>query len=167
MNFIFLDCDGVLNDKNTKHTIRGFIGFDKRKIERLEKIIDATGAQIVLSSSWKHNWDKDKTKQDVYGDYLDERLYTRHIKILDKTIDPESSENRGKGILNWLEEYKLIHPGEEINFIILDDEGFDFAECNIADRWVHTHFYAKAGGLREEHVKQAIELLGGTYVTGK
>lgn len=163
MNFIFLDCDGVLNDQNTEHRIQGVIGFDKRKIQRLARIVKATGAQIVLSSSWKFDWRLDKTEQNIYGNYLDAQLAACGLSIIDKTNDEGHSDLRGRGILTWLARYREAYPGEDINYIILDDEDFDFADCNILDRWVRTHFYAKAGGIREAQVKQAIELLGGTY----
>lgn len=46
---IFLDSDGVLNDEG-KNLKRG-VYIDEEMTARLKKIVEATGAQIVLSSS--------------------------------------------------------------------------------------------------------------------
>ena len=60
MKVIFLDIDGVLNtgwwytqmDKNTPKDKYGY-AFDPNSVANLKKIIDETGADIVISSSWK------------------------------------------------------------------------------------------------------------------
>ena len=57
---IFLDIDGVLNtkwwytqmDRNTPKDKYGY-AFDPRSVANLKKILDETGADIVISSSWK------------------------------------------------------------------------------------------------------------------
>ena len=57
---IFLDIDGVLNtkwwytqmDKNTTRDKYGY-AFDPNAVANLKKILDETGADIVVSSSWK------------------------------------------------------------------------------------------------------------------
>ena len=59
-NVIFLDIDGVLNTKwwytqmhrNTPKDKYGYT-FDPRSVANLKKILDETGADIVISSSWK------------------------------------------------------------------------------------------------------------------
>ena len=60
MKVIFLDIDGVLNtgwwytqmDRNTPKDKYGY-AFDPNAVANLKKIIDETGADIVISSSWK------------------------------------------------------------------------------------------------------------------
>ena len=57
---LFLDIDGVLNtkywytqmDKNTPKDEYGY-AFDPNAVANLKKILDETGADIVISSSWK------------------------------------------------------------------------------------------------------------------
>lgn len=57
---LFLDIDGVLNtkwwytqmDKNTPRDKYGYT-FDPTAVANLKKILDETGADIVISSSWK------------------------------------------------------------------------------------------------------------------
>ena len=51
MKVIFLDVDGVLNSVDTSEVFQGFVGIDDKLVSKLRKIVRATGAQIVLSSS--------------------------------------------------------------------------------------------------------------------
>ena len=124
VNVIFLDCDGVLNDMMTEHRIRGVVGFDRRKIQKLKAIVEATDAIIVLSSTWKMDWSKDKANQTVFGDYLEAQLARERLTIFDKTSD--EGENRGQGILNWLNNYTRTNPHALVRFIIIDDDAYDF-----------------------------------------
>lgn len=159
LNVIFLDCDGVLNSIATEHRFRGTIGFDRRKIQKLKEIIDATDAKIVLSSTWKLGWEKadKKCNQTPSAHYLDEQLARERLYIYDKTED--DGPNRGQGILNWLDKYCRTHPRELIRYIIIDDDMFDFQEVGIADRVLRTSFYSKNGGLLRSHIPIAIEML--------
>ena len=160
VNVIFLDCDGVLNDMNTKHRIKGVVGFDRRKIQKLKEIIDATDAKIVLSSTWKADWKRpeDKSGQTVYGDYLEEQLARERISIFDKTED--EGENRGEGILRWLDAYSRKNPCALIRFIVIDDELYDFKETGLVDKLLKTQFYSSTkGGLMRNHIPVAIEML--------
>ena len=64
MKIIFLDIDGVCNCCDTKERFHGLIGVDPILVARIKEIVDATGAEIVLSSTWrgageieiKENW---------------------------------------------------------------------------------------------------------------
>ena len=53
---IFLDVDGVLNCHSTKDKCGDYIGIDDKKVALLKEIVDATGAIIILVSSWKEWW---------------------------------------------------------------------------------------------------------------
>ena len=64
MKYIFLDVDGVLNNKKHYRKLHLKYGgrfdaekmpFNPRSLKNLRTIIDATGAQLVLSSSWRKN----------------------------------------------------------------------------------------------------------------
>lgn len=158
VNIIFLDCDGVLNDMMTQHRIKGVVGFDRRKIQKLKAIVEATDAAIVLSSTWKMDWSKDKANQTVFGDYLEAQLARERLTIFDKTID--EGENRGEGILNWLKDYTRNNPHTLVKFIIIDDEEYDFKEVGLTDRWLKTQFYSsKRGGLLRNQIPVAIQML--------
>lgn len=56
MKVIFLDIDGVLNTKYWENMkVRDQYGhtFDPNSVANLARIIEETGAEIVISSSWK------------------------------------------------------------------------------------------------------------------
>ena len=156
---IFLDVDGVLNCVSTKDLIGYYKGIEDKKVDLLKKIVDATGAKIVLVSTWKECWYKEsvlKERQDDCADYLDKKLARASLTIVDKTEDEWS--NRGDGIREYLRHLKW--KGIDVsNFVILDDELFDYKERKLTKYLVQTSYYG--GGLKEKHVEHAIEILGG------
>ena len=91
----------------------------------------------------------DKDKQDVFGDTIDKVFADHGLSISDKT--EEWHFRRGEGILEYM--------GEPTNFVILDDEPFDYEELNIDEFWVQTHFWDENGGLQDSHIKEAIRIL--------
>ena len=154
MKIIFLDVDGVLNCAgSTSRAPGGCVGVDDDKVERLRKIVEATGAKIVLTSTWKTFWDKDPSLMEPDGEYLAKKLSRKGIKIRDKTEDHVI--DRGHGILNYLAKFT-----EEPQWIVLDDDIFrDYQECGVMPHLVKTWWHG--GGLTDDHVKQAIDLLMG------
>lgn len=57
MKVIFLDVDGVLNSQDLfERCGEELVPIDEENIRYLKEIVDATGAQIVLSSSWRYGW---------------------------------------------------------------------------------------------------------------
>lgn len=152
MKVIFLDVDGVLNCVSSKSKCGAFVGIDDKKVKRLRKIVEDTGAVIVLSSTWKDGWRKiEKEEQDIYADYLDRKLKREMLRIFDKTRD--EGENRGEGILRWMKNREIE------KFTILDDNDYDFAEQGLSSYHIKTEFYNENGGLSDEHVALAIEKL--------
>jgi hypothetical protein len=53
MKIIFLDIDGVLNCDNTRNPRRFPYVIDPRLLARLKRLLKATHAKVVLSSSWR------------------------------------------------------------------------------------------------------------------
>ncbi len=53
MKVIFLDIDGVLNCTKTKNPRKFPYVVDPKLLARLNRLIDRTGAKVVLSSSWR------------------------------------------------------------------------------------------------------------------
>ena len=155
LKIIFLDIDGVLNDRQSKSRCRGFIGIDDDKVKRLWEIVTATNAKIVLCSSWKSGWElQDKDSQNELANYLDRKLKREGLFLIDKTKD--SGSDRGNGIIKWLETKNVS------SWIVLDDEIFsDYEECGIIPYLIKTSFYCERGGLQPEHVDKAIQLLRG------
>ena len=60
--YIFLDIDGVLNCNNTTDDCFGMTGIEDRLVEKLSTIVNATGAGIVLTSTWRDYWEPEKKK---------------------------------------------------------------------------------------------------------
>lgn len=155
MKVIFLDIDGVLNNMNTRETFEDFIFVSDDKILLLKQIVDATGAKIVLSSSWRAGWRaKDRNPRCASDDV---RLFDALVYKLDEyglallSYTPHFW-HRGKEIDSWLKTWD----GETIeSFVILDDMDIKEFEPN-SDRLIQTDI---CEGLTEKHVEQAIKLL--------
>lgn len=151
---IFLDIDGVLNCQSSKSKCAGFIGVDNSKVKILKEIVDKTNAKIILISSWKNNWEKDKDIIRYDGKYLDKKLKKQGLYILDKTKD--SGSNRGEGIYNFIKENNVKY------WVVIDDVIFyDYRKYGINDHLVKTEFYKDDGGLQEKHIKIVINILNG------
>lgn len=111
---IFLDVDGVLNNGTWAIEM-----FDKGirvyhddllyepSLEQLRRIVDTTGAVIVVSSSWR--------QIPIAYLHLKERVEKYGMKIYDKT--PYVGGERGDDITAWFNR----HPGDW-KYVILDDD---------------------------------------------
>lgn len=153
MKVIFLDIDGVLNCSSSKsRDPDGCTGIDDARVKLLRKIVDATGAKIVLISTWQKEWLSEGVTDS--GWYLIRKLWRERLNIFSRT-GKWSWNDRGQGIVDWLNRF----PEEIESWIVLDDEIFnDYPRCGIMPHLVQTDFYSN--GLNETHVEKAIELLG-------
>lgn len=158
MKVIFLDIDGVLNDQTF---LRLYINteIDKTKVARLAEIVKATGAVIVLSSSWRMLPDElDETDVQVWEQLVD-ILHEYDMSIYDRT--PVIGMDRPLEIKTWLDQHK-----DQVEaFVSLDDDfrKEDYAKYGIKDCLIKTSFYDgeySLGGLQSEHVQKALEILG-------
>lgn len=103
MNIIFLDIDGVLNNKDTfivqeEHFLKtgeSLVEIEPIMISRLAKIVKETDSQIVLSSSWRYGWDPEYEKCSSHCkkliNSLDEYGLICEISELDNTATPISN----------------------------------------------------------------------------
>ena len=148
MNVIFLDIDGVLNTTVSKTNVYGSVGIDKHLVAKLKTIIDQTKAVVVLTSTWKSDYEIFDPKSTSVGRYMYNKLYG--IPIIDKTKDNDT--NRGYGIHNWLKNKKHIE-----NFVILDDIYFnDYNEYNLTPYVVQTD---ERYGITDKNITQGIDIL--------
>lgn len=156
MKIIFLDIDGVLNNQFSKSRCGQFIGIDNDKVKLLRKIVDATGAKIVLSSTWRLGYNRAGYCLDKNHKYMNNKLRKQELRIYSVTPNLHG-DCRGAEINQWLKEHK--HENIE-NWVVLDDEFFpDFNAYDIPQHLVETFFYSEYGGLTEEHVEKAIDIL--------
>jgi hypothetical protein len=127
---IFLDIDGVLNtkwwytqmDRNTPKDKYGYT-FDPRSVANLKKIIDETGADIVISSSWKSFG-----LSELEEMWQDRELPGKLIDITPNSVSDEMLLNadldhmelfhiRGMEIKEWLDK----HGKNVSHYVIIDD----------------------------------------------
>ena len=143
---IFLDVDGVLNSwtywKNlspdAQYELRHI---DGNAIKKLKRIVDKTGAEIVVSSTWR------KFNEDMH--ILATRLSVYGLNIMSKTPVLYNKE-RGHEITAWFES----HPEyKDATYVILDDD----ADMNVhMDRLVKTDYVY---GLTNSKAERAIKML--------
>lgn len=148
MKIVFLDFDGVLNSRNYIRAHGHGALIDPSRMVLLKQIIDATGAQIVLSTSWKAHWDADPGLCDHTGKQINRIFSQFGLSILSKT--PSLPTRREREIIAWLD----AHP-EVSDFVVLDDELLDNRQ--LRGRFVKTVAYKD--GLDEECVSLAISIL--------
>lgn len=141
--------EGVLNsDEFAKHCLEeeGYDPFDcddldPRAIRNLKRIVDETGASIVLSSSWR--WDGKAFKA------VKQQLKAYNIEIEDTTImDVTKTMSRTDEIKLYLNEHPSI-----IKYVILDDANI---EEPLTDHWARCLF---KNGLTKQVADKAIEIL--------
>ena len=153
MKILFLDVDGVLNCESTKERFNSYIGVEQSKISLLKEIVEATGAKIVLSSTWRINmlWYKQgiNVKLDEYN-YLVDELAKQGLTIFDITPSHKDSW-RGREIQEWLETTTEKIDG----YVVIDDDTYDIAKEHrghlLTTSWRH--------GLKPNAVKIAIDIL--------
>ena len=153
MKIIFLDIDGVLNSATydrtrdwTKQT-----DIDVSRLPLLKRIVDETGAKIVLSSTWRTHWNADGEKCDEDGKYINSTFEDFGLEVYDKTPDHGLFGERAEEIAEWLENNEDIEA-----FVIIDDSPFGWNE--LSEYTVKTNPF-RGLGLEEEGVRRAIEIL--------
>lgn len=141
MKILFVDVDGVLNSAQDGYSIK--LSTDSH-LKFLRMIVKSTGANIVLSSSWRIGFTPASknllTRFKEYG-----------LELMDCT--PElSGACRGDEIRKWLEEFETEYDVER--FAILDDESdmAEFTETNLIQTDTNV-------GLQKEDAVQCIKML--------
>jgi hypothetical protein len=156
LKIIFLDVDGVLNSADFFHRIRNKITKDRHvatehidplAVKRLSKIVDATGAKIVISSVWRYSH-KPVEMQKILGHHGFKG------QIIGATARSKESKSRGKEIDAWLSESGTDRNDPVECFVILDDD----ADMDPhTERLVQTNWQS---GLQDVHVRKLIKMLG-------
>ena len=173
MKIIFLDVDGELTYSDYKNETTANIDIEKVKL--LKEICDKTDAKVVISSSWHGS---DSYTPRIYYILID-ILTSNGIEVLGDTphikteFEEEVSQNiaettledlpylkikygtgRAAEIKKWIDEHDVD------NFVILDDEDFDWSDYGYDKHWIQPTWFGD-GGLKREHVKKAVEILNG------
>lgn len=154
MKIIFLDVDGVLNHIGCRTRTPGGVYFvEDDKIKLLKELAGATGAKIVLTSSWRKGWfdfDNGITSEDN-TDFcmLREKLLEYGLEIMSRTPITNRG-HRGSEIDMWLNAWK----GENIESIVILD---DHADMHPYSQFLVRTFFED--GLTRKDVKRAIKIL--------
>ena len=143
MKIIFLDIDGVLVTQNST----GPWKFDPICVKRFKKILKATDAKIVISSTWRFMQSIDELRVMFNSCGLDGK------RIFDTTPKIDLS-SRGAEIARWLSENNRNNNLIE-NFIVIDDDN-DISP--FEDKFINTTW---EDGISEHNVEHAIFLLEG------
>lgn len=151
MKLIFVDIDGILNCNTTRTvTFDGWCFVDDYLVERLKHIVDATGAKIVLSSSWRVGWNrKDESKNEPFFNQLRDKLREYGMEIYDALPTPMRGR-RGDAIREWFE----LNKDKEIESYVILDDYRDMGEFITHLIWINS-----STGLTDADVREAIERL--------
>ena len=136
---LFLDIDGVLNSEQVLHDRGRHDAIDRGMVEQINRVVDATGCSIVISSTWRLLY-----KLPVLSSTL--RLHGLRANVIGAT---PLLERRDEEISAWLAD----HPQVE-QFAIVDDSPSDISR--LEDRLVVTSWMT---GILPEHADALIKLL--------
>ena len=147
MKVIFLDFDGVITIPP-----RWYLKADL--IKNVKRIVDATGAKIVVSSAWRMD-SVEETIEKMIG--WPKRCPRNKMLnwLIDNLYDVTHTYRglRGDEIKDWLDEHSDVE-----NYVIMDDDGdmrddqlYHFVQTNYED------------GLTEVETKRAIKVLNRKY----
>lgn len=152
MNVIFLDFDGVLVNR-ASWSVRsgGHATADPICVGALNRIVKATGAEIVVSSTWRLGTPLYEIRGILSSWGVKGNVIGITPRIIEKNGRIVISRPRGDEIKEWLEVCGARFGVER--FVILDDES-DMGE--LTDRLVKCEFET---GLTEDGAERAIELL--------
>ncbi len=153
MKVIFLDFDGVLNSERfVRSWDQHGVPIDPSRITVLKRIVAATDAKIVLSTSWRSYWAPEAECCDAVGIGINTLFREYGLEIFDRT--PDLHRSRELEIAAWLAD----HPQTE-NYVVLDDDFLD------GTGFLKGHFIKTSrfkNGLEEADSDRAIEILNST-----
>ena len=152
--------EGVLNHDKTQATApSGALGVSDKPLKILKRIVEQTGAKIVLASSWRHDRLEDNDSKYYFAKDFNYLLNKFKDKIgtgfgfYDFTPAIDESK-RGQEILAWLGGHNNIE-----SWAVLDDIRFpDYDRREFDGHLVITNYHI---GLTDEDADRVIEILGG------
>ena len=147
--YIFLDIDGPLNtdrDEN-KDPERYGHRFDNEAVGNLREIVEATGASIVISSSWRHMGIK--RMREIWKDW---KLPGKVIGCTPGGWGDERFNTRGEEIQAWLDE----NAKGPKSYVIFDDLGLDEALDIQYSHWIQVDPHC---GITTDDADRAIRIL--------
>ena len=135
MRVLFLDIDGVLNAGGFD-AVAESSSLDAALVARLNDILAATGAKLVLSSSWRYLVLGGAMTVEGF-EYLLRSHGVAKGSLIGHTRADEEIAGRGAQILRWLEDHGPVEAWAVVDDIEIADLG--------AERWRHVRTDARAG----------------------
>jgi hypothetical protein len=147
---LILISDGVVNCWSTKERAPSkVIGVEQRLITHIKEIVEATGAKLVLSSTWRKDWAFDLLDGADWR-YLRDEFAKQDLYFMDYTPSRRDS-HRGEEIKEWLESTDY----EVESYVVIDDEMFDIWDLHDG----HTVQTSFEHGIKPGAVDMAIKIL--------
>ena len=176
MKIVFLDVDGELTYSDYENAETANIDIEKVKL--LKEICDKSNAKVVISSSWRGSENcipkiyyilRDILKNngiEVMGNTphlsaeFEDKGVQQAISLDEQVINLDDisrlkckyGTGRAAEVKKWIDEHEVD------NFVILDDEDWDWSDYGYENNWIQPTWYEN-GGLKREHVDKAIEIL--------
>lgn len=148
------------------------------KVKLLKEICDKSNAKVVISSSWRGSENhipkiyyilRDILKNngiEVMGNTphlsaeFEDKGVQQAISLDEQVINLDDisrlkckyGTGRAAEVKKWIDEHEVD------NFVILDDEDWDWSDYGYENNWIQPTWYEN-GGLKREHVDKAIEIL--------
>ncbi|HVJ21496.1 MAG TPA: HAD domain-containing protein [Polyangiaceae bacterium] len=151
---IFLDIDGVLNSAAfilqqtngegvtvVDDSFDATAHIDPSRVERLNRLIADTGASVVLSSSWRLLFGREKTQSS-----LRQRGFAHELADETPRIFGSDRHVEIKAYLSTLT--------PPVSFVVLDDD--EMAGVDLVPHFIHVR-----DGLEDEHVERARRVILG------
>ena len=165
MKILFLDFDGVLNSdeymksKSYQDEVSGYSDWeviqvahhthlDPLALDLIDKIVDATGAVVIASTTWRLRYSNDE---------MNLMLSNRGAKFRIAGATPAIrmfGSDRGAEIKRYLEDSL----DEAERFVIIDDIDFFFHHTDLYPHFIQTD---SKYGIRQSDVEKAIKILNG------
>lgn len=166
---IFLDFDGVLNTEHNQNMLmyhgkpwkdKHGAFFDSDAVAELKRIVEETGADIVIESSWKYlgleamkqMW----SDRNMPGNVIDVTPSSASDNLLLNAdlddVDPGRTQWKGVEIASWIAD--ILH--EEARYVIIDDE-YVILDSQLP-HFILTNPY---DGITPELADRAIKILNG------
>lgn len=141
MKVLFLDIDGVLNRRD------GGGGLEPDLVANLNELLAATGAYVVVSSSWRIG-----QNVETMTHILQQAGFRGEIIGLTPVHDWTTAKGRGLEIQQWMDECE--HELDARDIAIVDDHD---DMCHLLGRLVKTD---EAIGLTRKKAQELARLLG-------
>jgi hypothetical protein len=157
MKVIFLDIDGVLVTSETLQRKNKTRHFCEKAVAQLNRILQETDAEIVLSSSWRIGASLSKLNSHFFDEGVAKPIVDFTPNIMNKS---ESGlylgVERKEEIKSWLANHLEVS-----NFVVIDDDW----DARIENHFVKTSIFQK--GLTERLADKAIKILNKKYAVAE